>query len=335
MSEEKFPVKELEPLALDINDIVNPSTLRAHLALLTKLKDLEQPDEQIDMRYLLRAQERYILWLDLLGSRNFNDDNMPIPPIDVCYIWHSHLLSPLRYYEDMLRIYDPQQKFPDFPLKRLHDIWEKNNGHTDSNSESIWAERTKQPWVLDPNDSSDFKINCPWCKEDVQISWMNYVNLMKAIKADEKCPKCRAPYSVETLGAKRFIDDISSWNKYKTQYIGGTLVDLKDGSYSETLATNDSLLLFTAQSTHICNLTFPESTNWKKCNWKHIIKQLNLQIKDLRKTQKLKDVRAKIVRRIIFAYSGIPSPFSIDLISAVRRQREFTERWLIINGLIA
>lgn len=52
-----------------------------------------------------------------------------------------------------------------------HDIWEKNNGHTDSNSESIWAERTKQPWVLDPNDSSDFKINCPWCKEDVQISW--------------------------------------------------------------------------------------------------------------------------------------------------------------------
>lgn len=81
MSEEKFPVKELEPLALDINDIVNPSTLRAHLALLTKLKDLEQPDEQIDMRYLLRAQERYILWLDLLGSRNFNDDNMPIPPI--------------------------------------------------------------------------------------------------------------------------------------------------------------------------------------------------------------------------------------------------------------
>lgn len=81
MSEEKFPAQELEPLTLDINDGVNPSMLRAHLALLTKLKDLEQPDEQIDTRYLLRAQERYILWLDLLGSHKFNDDNMPIPPI--------------------------------------------------------------------------------------------------------------------------------------------------------------------------------------------------------------------------------------------------------------
>lgn len=104
------------------------------------------------------------------------------------------------------------------------------------------------------------------------------------------------------------------------------MVDLKDGSYSETLATNDSLLLFTAGSTHICNLTFPESTNWKQCNWKHIIKQLHLQMKDLKKERKLKDVRAKIVRRIIFAYSGTPFPFSIDLISAVRRQREFTEK---------
>jgi hypothetical protein len=113
--------------------------------------------------------------------------------LDVCYIWHSHLLSPLRYYEDLRRIYDPQQKFPDFPLKRLasisffilqacktfknlysinkYDIWESNGGHTDPPSEKIWAEETKQPWVLDPNDSSDFKIICPWCKSNVQIPW--------------------------------------------------------------------------------------------------------------------------------------------------------------------
>ncbi|CAG8761880.1 6606_t:CDS:2, partial [Funneliformis caledonium] len=124
--------------AVNVDGVVNPAMLRAHLALLAKFKALEQPNKQIDTRYLLRAQERYVLWLYLLGSKNFDERTMPIPPIDVCYIWHSHLLSPLRYYEDMRRIYDPKQTFPDFPLKRLHDIWEKNGGHVDPESERIW-----------------------------------------------------------------------------------------------------------------------------------------------------------------------------------------------------
>lgn len=81
MSKKQFPTQELEPPALNIDGVINPSMLHAHLALLTKLKDLEQSDEQIDMRYLLRAQERYILWLDLLSSQSFNGDNVPIPPI--------------------------------------------------------------------------------------------------------------------------------------------------------------------------------------------------------------------------------------------------------------
>jgi hypothetical protein len=66
---------------INIDGVVNPDMLHAHLALLTKFKALEQPDEQIDMRYLLRAQERYILWLNLLDSENFDEETMPIPPI--------------------------------------------------------------------------------------------------------------------------------------------------------------------------------------------------------------------------------------------------------------
>ncbi|CAB4433833.1 unnamed protein product [Rhizophagus irregularis] len=81
--------------------------------------------EDVTQPVNIDGAERYILWLNLLGSQKFNEETVPIPPIDVYYIWHSHLLSPLRYYEDMRRIYDPQQNFPDFPLIRLHDIWEK------------------------------------------------------------------------------------------------------------------------------------------------------------------------------------------------------------------
>ncbi|CAB4433834.1 unnamed protein product [Rhizophagus irregularis] len=113
-------------------------------------------------------------------------------------------------------------------------------------------------------------------------------------------PECNAPYSIETLSAKRFIDDISAWNKDGTHFIGGTLVDLNDGSFSEALATNNScLLLFTTTSFHIRNLTVSESKNWNQCRWKHIIKQLNFQIIELKRArhavQRQRDFTDKMV----------------------------------------
>ncbi|CAG8578735.1 12331_t:CDS:2 [Ambispora gerdemannii] len=312
-----------EVLFVDIDGVVNPAMLHAHVMLLIKFKALEQSDEHIDTRYLLRAQERYVLWLNLLGSQKYDQGTELIPPIgavyitlfiDVCYIWHSHLLSPLRYYEDLHRIYDPQQKFPDFPLKQLYDVWESNGDHTDPPSEKVWVEETKQPWILDPNDSSDFKIICPWCKSSVQIPWVNYVKLMQTVETDESCPKCYAPYSIETLSAKRFVDDISAWNKDKTRLIGGTLINRKNGTYSEEFATRSFQSLFTTSSIN-------ELTNFDQYNWEHIVKQLNFQIKNSEE---------KIVQRVLSAYIGIPLAFSIDLISAVRRQRKFTDK--VVNN---
>ena len=70
MSTNSFPTQEELPTVFDniptrmqcvnIDGVVNPSMLHAHLSLLTKFKELEQSDEQIDTRYLLRVQERYL-----------------------------------------------------------------------------------------------------------------------------------------------------------------------------------------------------------------------------------------------------------------------------------
>jgi hypothetical protein len=91
MSKIPLPTQEEAPTAfneiptgvqsVNIDGVVNPAMLHAHLALLTKFKELEQSDEQIDTRYLLRALRRYVLWLNLLKSQNFNKETMPIPPI--------------------------------------------------------------------------------------------------------------------------------------------------------------------------------------------------------------------------------------------------------------
>src|SRR5690349_17800886 len=65
----------------------------SHFVLLNQLKKLELEDENMDARYLLRAINRYMLWLKLLNGQGRKED-MPIPPIDVCCIWHVHCLSP-------------------------------------------------------------------------------------------------------------------------------------------------------------------------------------------------------------------------------------------------
>ncbi|CAG8550292.1 2737_t:CDS:2 [Ambispora gerdemannii] len=87
--------KQQQQFPLNIDGVVNPDMLDAHLALLMKFKELEQSDEEME------------------------DQKMPIPPLDVCLIWHAHCLSPLRYYEDMLRLHDPQKHDHNFPLAQL------------------------------------------------------------------------------------------------------------------------------------------------------------------------------------------------------------------------
>ena|SRR6266498_4038238 len=92
-----------------------------------------------------------------------------IKNIDVCYMWHAHCLSPLRYYEDIARLYNDKLLSYSFPLVKLNAIWTQLGSHTDTYSEKIWEQHTSEPWVLDPQDNSDFKIKCPWCKKLINI----------------------------------------------------------------------------------------------------------------------------------------------------------------------
>ncbi|CAJ0768687.1 3119_t:CDS:1, partial [Entrophospora sp. SA101] len=62
-------------------DTLDPLKLFSHLVLLNQFKKLEIEDEKIDARYLLRAINRYILWLRMLNERE-EKENLPIPPID-------------------------------------------------------------------------------------------------------------------------------------------------------------------------------------------------------------------------------------------------------------
>ncbi|CAG8511729.1 27647_t:CDS:2, partial [Racocetra persica] len=223
---------------INIDGVVNANMLHAHLAMLAQFNNLEQQDSEIDQRFLLRSEKRYLLWLGLLNNGSFKDaEEVPIPSIDVCLIWHAHLLSPFRYYEDMRRLHDPLSKEYNFPLAKLHETWSQTKGdHIDERSKQFWEENTKQPWVLDPNDTSNFELVCPWCS----------TTLMMAASED--------------------------------------------------------------------------------CNWAKVAEFIKLRVKELKSQRLFINVRKGTIRNVINSYSGIISPFSIELVSAVIRQREFTHK---------
>ncbi|CAG8527843.1 1900_t:CDS:2 [Dentiscutata erythropus] len=294
---------------VNIDGVVNPNMLHSHLAMLSKFNSLEQQDNEIDQQYLLRAEKRYLLWLGLLNNKSFKDvEEVPIPPIDVCLIWHAHLLSPFRYYEDMRRLHDPSSKEYSFPLAKLHELWSQNKGdHFDERSKQFWEENTKQSWVLDPNDDSSFELVCPWCSTTIMIA-----------------AKCNCKLSVETLSAKRFLNDIQKYNDEKQVYIAGTLVSVVDGEYSEEKAISDSDYMFNLSTWK--ELLDKAKTSSENCNWEKISKKIKNRINELKSQRLFVNVRKGIPRNVIHAYSGIISPFSIELVSAVVRQREFTHK---------
>ncbi|RIB01904.1 hypothetical protein C2G38_2229336 [Gigaspora rosea] len=275
---------------INIDGVVNTKMLHAHLAMLAKFHSLEQRDSEIDERYLLRAEKRYLLWLKILNNVSFKDDEeIPIPPIDVCQVWHAHLLSPLRYFEDIKRLY--KREFT-FPLAQLHELWSKTNGdHMDERSKQFWEENTKQPWILDPNDTSDFELVCPWCSTTLMITANNYVKLMRNPKDSEKrCDKCKFKLSIESLSAKRFMDDIQKYNDGKKVYIAGTLVSTVNGEYNEEKAISDSDYLFDLTSTPWKKLLDKINKNPENCNWTKSVKCIKSQVFHLKYAYLFKNV---------------------------------------------
>ncbi|CAG8492422.1 11672_t:CDS:2 [Dentiscutata erythropus] len=239
------PIQKI-PDSLDYDGVVNSETLNAHLNLLINFKALEQNFPLMDMRYFLRAQERYILWLKLLEkySENYEKkDFISIPPIDVCYIWHAHCLSPFKYYEDMLRLYPTLLKL-NFPLQKLNDIWNTGSNFVDKKSQKIWEEFTGTPWVLDTSDKSEFTIICPWCNTSNKIKSDSYVKIMKEKSMNQYCANCSVELSADTLSAKRFYDDIVKFQIEQKPIVAGTLLNTRTGEYGPAISLKECSMLF-------------------------------------------------------------------------------------------
>ena len=88
---------------------------------------------------LSRAISRYRkIWLPLVAEQG----GILVPPLDVEWIWHCHMLSPTNYQKDMQRVLGI---VPDHTLvPRSGKNWEAAKSHT----RQLWQQRTQEAFDL-------------------------------------------------------------------------------------------------------------------------------------------------------------------------------------------
>ncbi|RKP24347.1 hypothetical protein SYNPS1DRAFT_29884 [Syncephalis pseudoplumigaleata] len=134
------------------------SPVRQHALLLGRFTELELDDDTDDNILLLRAEQRYLHWLAYLHKRR--PETMPVPPLDVAMMWCTHMLSPLRYMEDMIRLFGEHMLDYSIPFEQLTDKEADGTFRVDSRSQLEWEQITGLAYTLDPACKSPFSMTC-------------------------------------------------------------------------------------------------------------------------------------------------------------------------------
>ncbi|KAF9124396.1 hypothetical protein BGW39_008226, partial [Mortierella sp. 14UC] len=277
---------------------VAPPTLLAHLRLLRLVQSLViVDDEDLDFLFLIRSEERYLMFLDLLQQHQPPPHAVPLPPLDVALMWTVHMLAPFRYHEDLLRSYSPHLLNYAFPLERFVaavDIEDPTTTHEAFHpSKQMWYQLyPEEPFDLDKDDTSRmFDIQCLWCGGTNVMDSSTYIKFrIDGMSID--CAGCGSQCSLETLSSKRLWDGIEAYR------------------------ADPSILL--AQSSASLN-----------CTWPKVIQTFQ----DLGPDQYY-GIRPTTLARIMSSYTGlVEDRLSMDLVAGALRQRDFQKAMMVTGGL--
>ncbi|KAJ3193248.1 hypothetical protein HK101_005147, partial [Irineochytrium annulatum] len=312
------------PVVTDV--VVTPATLEAHLGLLHRFVLLESADQLADWRYLCHAEQRYLMWLDYLKEERPDPSATPLPPLDVALIWHSHMLSPLRYYEDFYHIYNTTTSPYMMPIQRMHEVAGKDYLPVDGSKE-VWEAFTGEPFTLPLGDMTPFNFRCPFCYGVTGVDADQFV-LFRMKDGSIRCNNCGAICTSDNVSAKRFLDDVKTFRDYRRP-LKGTPLDEKTGVINLPKATADLQIIFSSPD---AMLSRGNPGNWGNCNWIGIDADLAAVLQNLRTNRSLVQVRKSTLPKMVRAYRNQPIPLSMDMVAAVNRQRKFTKK--MVGGVV-
>ncbi|KAG0234232.1 hypothetical protein BGW41_001201 [Actinomortierella wolfii] len=310
---------------------VTPATLLAHLRLLRCLQSLViVDDEDLDFLYLIRSEERYLMYLDMLQQHQPAPSEVPLPPIDVALMWTVHMLAPFRYHEDLLRNYSPHMLNYAFPLLRYVDAIDIEAPTTDDEafaaSKEMWRKTyPTEPFDLDKHDTSRmFEIQCLWCGSLNIMDSPTFIKFrIDGMTID--CAGCGSTCSLETLSSKRLWEGIEAYRSDSSQLLAGSLLSLWTGTPDPVTAQREHHHLFFHPR---IQFALDQASVSMHCTWPKVIRAFQ----DLGPDQYY-GIRPTTLARVMSSYMGlIEDRLSMDLVAGALRQRDFQKAMMETGG---
>ncbi|KAJ3359186.1 hypothetical protein GGF32_009558 [Allomyces javanicus] len=319
---------EATPVVVD--SCVTQARCEAHLRILGAFQILQAQDDEIaDLTFLCRGEVRYEAWMRALAREIQNDPRLitepPIPPVDVAMFWFAHMLSPIRYNDDMNRLFGAQILDVAFPLERMalqihqgtwckasHDFWYFKVSRTMAYDATPWTVESLVP----------LHVHCPKCTlalEPDADAFLRY----RFNGQQLTCGACSTVFSVNEVSTHRFLDEIKAALATGLPYtaLPGVHIDPTTRVWSDVNGVSELELLLDDSSW--ITLFAPEIED-RLPVWETVA---TAALRPSFRAVQTKLSNTNLYRSLIAAYRDIATgPWSMDLVQAVLRQREFTRK---------
>ncbi|KNE71371.1 hypothetical protein AMAG_15605 [Allomyces macrogynus ATCC 38327] len=253
----------------------------------------------------------------------------PIPPIDVAMFWFAHMLSPIRYNDDMNRLFGAQILDVAFPLERMaHFLC---SGTECPASQEFWSTRVSRtmpcdaaPWTTDA--SVPLHVVCPKCVLAIDPDTDAYLRFRFNGQLI-KCDSCTTVFSINEVSARRFLDELKAAVAKDMPFtaLPGVHIDPKTRVWAvENGAADLGMLLGHKSWAPLLTGNGSEGGDSKLLTWEAIA---SAAVRPSFNATKSKLKNGNLFRSMLASYRDFATgPWSMDLVQAVLRQREFTHK---------
>ncbi|CAO3634872.1 unnamed protein product [Mucor fragilis] len=172
--------------------------------------------------YLVRAEYRYIRWL--------HNSVYVMPPTDIAFTWHAHMLSPRRYFEDKRRNNADVLLHCQLNL----DQWHHSYTTAETKNNLDWRMcMGAEPYRLASDNLLEAPfptIKCVVCSDNIMLAWMDYATWRTSPTCAVQCGRCDAMFTIKHVGKsnlivnlkkKRLCDEITMAGLMFSDYQGG------------------------------------------------------------------------------------------------------------------
>ncbi|KAI9250523.1 hypothetical protein BDA99DRAFT_209677 [Phascolomyces articulosus] len=334
------PPREVKPNQFPkLNNVVTVEHCHYYLSLMEQFLLYKEKFDPFHLKILLaRAERRYIQWRHIIQSSFSRSGYKPfVPPLDVAYLWHAHMLSPFRYFEDAIRLNQTSIFKMNLPLRQLY---QNATSYLDPTVMNTWAlyYGNDEPYMLTPENVvvGTTTVDCSFCSSSMQCSWIEYADWRHDPFMGIHCHTCRSSTTVGTTSVVRLNEDIES----RSFLIAGTLLE-KNGNIKQPgrfqIQRTMAHVMKIAEEKLLpeFRLLVPQRSMDQIIGFIQDMADPNKNTfygkgSSMQKTQDWhRTATPLLVNALRGCYQNNPSPFSLDLIQAVGRQQDFNIKAVI------